>query len=253
MEWLFWILPFISIIPTVLTIIHIIKTNRDRSWIWIVVFLSTAGIIAYFFVEILPSLLSTQRGRQIKQSFVSAITAQAKISKLKKQLKVSDTFEKQLALGDAYFDSGRYEEAIPVYRQCLAGLFRDSFEVQLNLAKSYFQTGQYKEADEVIRTMTKPPGDIKKSVVKLLHAQVLDKLDSHKKAEKLYSEAAIEYHGFEGSYRYGVFLKKSGKNDAAKSQFAHILDTFPTLPAFSRRTERTWKVLAKRELRSLPA
>ena len=44
----------LSILIQVALVIHIVKTGRSTTWIWIVVMLPVAGSIAYFVLEGLP-------------------------------------------------------------------------------------------------------------------------------------------------------------------------------------------------------
>ena len=55
-------IPFIfSIVLQVLLIVHCIKTGRNTIWIWVLVFLSYAGILAYLAVECCRSCLAAAR------------------------------------------------------------------------------------------------------------------------------------------------------------------------------------------------
>lgn len=62
-------MPFfiLSVIIQVLLIVHIVKTGRNTTWIWIVVLLPAAGAIAYFIVEILPELMGGRSARKAKK------------------------------------------------------------------------------------------------------------------------------------------------------------------------------------------
>ncbi len=51
----------LSAILQVALVVHIIKTGRSTTWIWIVVMLPLAGSIAYLLLEVLPDLMA---GRQ---------------------------------------------------------------------------------------------------------------------------------------------------------------------------------------------
>lgn len=53
----------ISLAITVGLVVHVVKTGRDRFWIYVVMFLPLAGPIAYLIVEVLPGLWRT-RGTQ---------------------------------------------------------------------------------------------------------------------------------------------------------------------------------------------
>ncbi|RPJ08345.1 MAG: hypothetical protein EHM28_04555 [Spirochaetaceae bacterium] len=246
-----WILMSLPMLGTVLLIIHVVKTGRDRSWIYIVLFIPVAGALAYFFIEVLPSLLQTRQGRQVKKSVMNAVTSSGRIRRLQNELAISDTFEKKQALADAYLGIERYAEAIPVYRECLAGIFSDNLDVRFNLAICLFQTEQFVEAEKILASLDETPGRLKIAAIRLMHARTLEAMGKMEEAGILYAKVAPDYPGFEGYARHAIFLKTLGKQEEALAVWKNIKDMSATLPAHNRRVERQWISRARQELRAV--
>ena len=68
-------MPYIalSLIIKLILIIHIVKTERNTVWIWIVLIVPIAGPLAYFIVEIWPELAQTRAGYDAKRAVATAI------------------------------------------------------------------------------------------------------------------------------------------------------------------------------------
>ena len=62
----------LSLIVQIFLIIHVIRTGRDRIWIWVLLFLPLAGGLAYLILELLPEWRRSMGGqktlRQVKQT-----------------------------------------------------------------------------------------------------------------------------------------------------------------------------------------
>jgi len=54
----------------ILLIIHVLKTGRDRYWIWLLLFLPLIGGIAYLVVEIIPEFSSGITGQRTRRPSV---------------------------------------------------------------------------------------------------------------------------------------------------------------------------------------
>jgi hypothetical protein len=54
----------IPLLLQALLIIHVIKTGRSTSWIYLLIFIPVAGGIAYLVVEVLPDLFNPRRYKQ---------------------------------------------------------------------------------------------------------------------------------------------------------------------------------------------
>jgi len=247
MEWIFGSIPLAGM---VLLIIHIIKTGRDRSWIYIVLFIPVAGALAYLLIEVIPSLFQTRQGRAVKKTVVSAVLSGSRIKRLRNELELSNTFEKKCALADAFRENHRHDLAVPLYRESLSGIFADNVDVKHNLADCLFNLGQFQEAEEILASLDQAPGRLKKAAIFLLRARTLEALGKISEAEELYSRVAPEFPGFEGYARYALFLKNTGKHDEALKQLKIISGLSATLPPHNRRIEREWISLAKQELKA---
>ena len=71
----------LSIIMQVALVLHIVKTGRNTTWIWIVVMLPLAGSIAYLVVELLPDFFGSRAGRNATRSIPKVVNPNRELKK----------------------------------------------------------------------------------------------------------------------------------------------------------------------------
>jgi len=58
---------FVKILLPLIAIVHLVRTGRDMRWIMLIVFLPVVGALAYFVIEVLPSLRQSPGARRALQ------------------------------------------------------------------------------------------------------------------------------------------------------------------------------------------
>lgn len=57
----------LSIAVQIICIMHVVRTGRPHWWVFILIIGSLIGILAYFFVEVLPDMRGDRRMRYAKR------------------------------------------------------------------------------------------------------------------------------------------------------------------------------------------
>ncbi|MBN2352498.1 MAG: tetratricopeptide repeat protein [Spirochaetales bacterium] len=250
-----YLLSFFSLpmILDVLLIIHVVKTNRDRSWMYIILFIPIAGALAYFFVEILPDLLRRRTRPGLRMSAFKSFTSGGRLARLERDLRFSPTFANRRAVADELAAQGRCAEACEHYEQVLSGFDSGNVEVNLALAQCHFELGNNERAIEILVKLKDAPSLFKKYVSDLLLARVYERMGKTAEADRAYADIAPRFPGLEARARYGLFLRAQGRSEEAAKEFLAIEEQFEVLPGHNRRSEREWISLARRELKILNA
>jgi hypothetical protein len=245
MYWILWLLP---IALQVLLIIHVIKTGRERYWIFILIFIPIAGTLAYFFVEILPSLLSNPNTARLKTRIGDSVNPGRKITELEQQLDLSDTMENRKRLADGYIQAGSYEQAIAMYESCLVGIYEDDTYVLSSLAEAYYRNQDYPKANTVLEKL-KNQGELSRQYnACLIYVKVLEATGSVEQAEQEYQALESTYPRLEVLFNHGKFLKSRSKDIEARSKFEEVVKIGRQLPKHALKLERKWLTLAQKEL-----
>ena len=241
----------VPILLQALLIIHVIKTNRDSFWIYILIFIPIAGGIAYLVVEILPSARRS-RATSVAQSTLTRIMSPDKeFGELESAAQFSPTVQNRSRLADEYLRRGRYEEAIELYDKCLSGPFSDNVEIMLSLARAHYATGEWDRSAGLLAKIDGLTAQYPRSDAEFLRAQVLERLGETDQAKEFFSRAAAHGQGLEYKYRYGNFLLNSGDKTAAYQQYQEILDSYQRMSRFSRKQNRQWIQCVESDMRSV--
>ncbi len=134
-----------------LCILHILKTQRNMYWIWIIIMLPYIGGIAYFIIEILPGLSRGNSVTSIQDSIVYFIRPKEKIEALRRKAEFSPTHNNCLEYADALLSGGEYTKALELYTAQNKGLFKDDVELQYKIAFAEYKSGHFSEAKTYIK------------------------------------------------------------------------------------------------------
>jgi hypothetical protein len=241
----FLLLPMIL---QVLFIVHVIKTGRSTSWILLLIFLPYAGGLAYFFVEILPSLFTHGRVERSSVSPGAIFNSWGKIRRLEKTASYSNTFENVAALGDAYLDDGQFHEAANTYLSCLLPPFENNEEYIYKMAYAYYKSSEYLQAEEVIRRIEEFGRGALRAKELLLKSFILEKLDRIDEARVCIQEACEKTGNLSYHFDYGRFLQRNGDNAGAHKTLLDLQESYHRLPRNFKKQYRSMPTDLRREL-----
>ena len=213
----------LSILIQVALVIHIVKTGRSTTWIWIVVMLPVAGSIAYFVLEVLPGLTQSRAGRSAGKKVQSVLNPNRDINQAANNYAISDTVQNSLRLAEECYSKGMFEDARALFEKCLKGLHADDPDIMLGIAKSDFELGQYAQTRTMLDKLIELNPDFKNQDAHLLYARTLEKLNNVSEALHEYETLHEYYSGPDASYYYGCFLESQNQPDSAKTVFEGIL------------------------------
>ena len=239
----------IPLILQVLLIIHVVRNNRSTVWIFVLIFVPVGGGIAYIIVEILPDLLNTRNRRAATAAVTRVIAPDRILKQLEEQAEFSPTVANKKALADEYCARERYREAIDLYNSCLSGPFAGDTETLLALSRAQLESGAYEDASRSLEKVESNGSETTHPAALLLRARILEKQGSADAAEETFRQAAVAGSGLENQYRYISYLKRAGKDNAARTEYEAMVRRFRMMPGFSRKLNRPWMARADREMR----
>ena len=98
-------------------IVDVIRRGRSTIWIMALVFLPLASGIAYFIVEILPTLQGNRHVRTARKKIAEKIDPERELRSAQQALDIADTMANRIRVADALTALGRHAEALPLYEQ----------------------------------------------------------------------------------------------------------------------------------------
>jgi hypothetical protein len=236
----------IPILLEVLLVIHVIKTGRNTIWIWLIIFLPGAGIIAYAIVELIPELMRSRTLKATGRSMKRALDPEAQLRRLQDEAQVTQNVASSQRYAEELLRHNRFEEAAGTYRKILTGLYEHDPDLMLGLARAQFGGGDASAAratlDEAIRmnpNFRSPEGH-------LLYARALEAEGNTEKALAEYQVLSTSFPGAEAAVRYAQLLKAQGRVEESRSVAKDLLEQARIAPAHYRRAQRDWLDSAQR-------
>lgn len=238
-------LAILLIIIQIAFAIHVVRTGRDRFWIYIIMFVPAIGCLIYFLTQILPELGKNRTINRAGKTLIKAIDPQRELRKRKEELEFSDTIDNRLQLANECMEANFIEDAISLYESCLKGSNEDDPDIMLKLAQAYFLAGNSDKTKSTLEKLIQTNPDFKSVDGHLLYARSLENLGLVDDAMKEYEILARSYPGEEARVRYALLLKTTGKTEEAQKVFNEILLRVKRSPKFYRKKEKQWIQIAQ--------
>ncbi len=229
-------------------VVHVVKTGRDRFWIYILVFLPVAGPIAYLVVEVLPGLWGSRTARRAVKGVRKTLDPERDLRRLEAERQFSNSIDAHRRYAEELIAHGRGAEAIEVYRSSLKGIFEHDPTLMLGLAEAQFVDSRFGESRQTLDELRFHNPDFKSADGHLLYARALEGEGNLEKALSEYRALAEYYPGAEARVRYAQLLKRRGDNDAAAKVLKELLELSKRAPRHYRKMQREWLDAAQREM-----
>jgi hypothetical protein len=195
-------------------VVDVIRRGRNTIWIMAIVFLPVAGALAYFIVEILPTLQHNRHVRAARQTVVEKLDPERELRAAQQALDVADTMANRLRVADALTELGRHSAALPLYQRGAGS--RPDFRTGENLARSLFLNDRPTEALSVLDALPKVTAQSDQDRAKLLRGRILEDMGRSDEALALYGDVMDRIAGDEARCRYAALLLKVGRRGEAR-------------------------------------
>jgi len=244
-------MPFfiLSIVIQVAFIVHVIKTGRNTIWIWVLVLLPFAGMIAYLLVEVLPELLGSKTGRRVQRGIQVVVNPNREINAATNNYAVADTVENTIRLAEECLSKKLYQDAKPLFEKALTGIHADEPDIMFGLARAEFGLGNYAASKQVLDRLIEKNPQYKNVHAHLLYARAVEAIGDVEAALKEYEVLDGYYPGPEASYRYAMLLKQNGEMEKARPVLEKIINLSKTSGKHYNTIHREWISKAKTEFR----
>lgn len=233
----------------VLCAIHAIRNGRQYGWLFLIFFFPLLGSLIYLAVEVYPEW----RGRGVRFGRRTSwpLGLRRRIRQLEEEVRFSGTVETRMALAEAYVAEGRHDQALALYGECLAGVFRDDPVLIYGRARVLLARGDHAACLADLDTIDKAGFRDYRNVRSLMRARCLDALGRTDAALVILADLEKGFSGEEARYRYGVLLEKTGQPEAARRLYEQMAADARRADSAYRRREREWLTLAQQHLRGL--
>lgn len=197
---------------------HAYSNRKDYFWYLLILMLPFIGAIFYLFTQV----FNKNDLEKISEEIVTAIVPSKKVKDAEKRLAFSDTFQNRVALADAHFENGDYENASLHYEAALKGNFQNDFYVIKQMMGAMSQSKNYAEVVRLAEKI-KDNYEFEKSQAQFIYGLALDKLGRLEEAEKNLKPIDQRYSNYEERLILAEFYVRNGKKEEAKEVLDEII------------------------------
>ncbi|MDZ4736597.1 MAG: tetratricopeptide repeat protein [Rhodospirillaceae bacterium] len=242
------ILGLLVILIQILFAVHVVRTGRPFFWIFVIVFVPLLGCAIYFVVAVLPDMTQTRTAHRAAAGMVRAVDPGRDRRRLQDAFETADTVDNRRALADLYIDSGEPLKAIELYEGALVGVHRDDPVLLFGLARAQFASDAHESAAATLERLRAANPGYDMPAADLLLARALEASGRNDEAEARYADAVARFPGAEARSRYGVFLKRVGRNEEGDAMLQEVVRGYERSGRPFRQGQREWYELARRHL-----
>jgi hypothetical protein len=206
-----------------------------------------AGCIIYYLVEVFPGSREQRSANRVARKLAQVLQPDADLKKRADELEICGSVDNKLALAAECMNHQMYPEAARLYESCLNGVYASDDAILFGLAQALVEGGDWGKAGAAIERLKSNAPKFRPLEVQLLQARVLEGRGEKDAALSAYRELIPAFVGLEARYRYGSFLSRLGRHEAAMEVFNDVVKYSKRFSS-SLEEEEHWVSAAKRAI-----
>jgi hypothetical protein len=226
---------------------HALKTGRPYWWIFIIMGFPVMGCLIYYFVEVFPNSREHRKVNKAARSIAKVLQPDADLKHRAEELEVCGSIDNKMALAEECMASGMYAEAHALYASCLSGAYQSDDAILFGLARAAVENGDWGNASAALVRLKTDAPKTRPLDVRLLDARVLAGRGENDAALAAYRDLVPVFVGLEARYRYGEFLARLERHEAASHMFDEVIKHSRRF-ASSIEDEQRWAAAARQAI-----
>ena len=226
-------------------VVHTVKTGRFWPWAYVILMIPVAGAIAYVVVELVPEWLGTHKAQTARRRIGKALNPEKTYRALQDQVDIADTIANRDALAQECLSPRPKPNTRPSWRSCSATI--PALRWAGRRPSSVSAGSRMPRRLSTICASAGPTISPRRGI-----SFTPAPLEEDGRLE----EAAEEYHALSGYYagaeprvRYGLLLRKLGRETEARAALTEVVRQMRRAPQFARKVQAEWIAMAEAALR----
>jgi hypothetical protein len=225
---------------------HVVRTGRQLTWLWIIIIAPFLGSLIYTLVEMGPEVMRSRQAAAAGEKARDIIDPDRRLRALMDNLDTVETAENKHAVGEEYLRRNEPQKALPLLLSAATGLYRDDPMILMTLAQAQFRCGQFAAATATLDHLKEKNPKFENADGHLLYARSLEAQGRHSEARGEYAAVIDYFPGAEARVRYGLFLQQLGEGAESRRVFQEVVRGFEKAGKVFIRDQREWYDIAKR-------
>jgi hypothetical protein len=238
----------LSLVLAVGLCVHVVRTNQNTIWLWVILIFQPLGALIYLFAVILPPLFAGPGARKLGKAARETLDPGRAYREAKAAYDLTPTVHNQMRLAAAAGDMGRWDEAEALYAQSLHGVHEDDPALLLGRARALLELNRPQEALACLDRLTAQGEAGRTPQAVLAFARAYEALGRNAEADAAYLSAEGRIPGLEGIARHTAFLARTGRVAEARESLAEMDNRIARANPHFRREARAWRDFAGRGL-----
>jgi hypothetical protein len=232
----------LSLLCSIALCVHVVRTNQQFYWIWLILFLQPLGGLIYLVAIVVPAMTGGRAARRIGRATRETLDPGRDYRAAKAAYGDSPTVAHAIRLAQAASAQGRHDEAEALFREAAHGVHADDPTLLLGRANALIELGRWDEALQLLDALGKGQGPTPQATLAL--GRAYEGLGRMREADNAYEGAVQRLPGLEAMGRYAAFLARTGHRDRAQEMLNEIDRRIARTDPTFRREGRTWRALA---------
>lgn len=235
----------LSILIQLALVVHVMKTGRNTSWIYILLFFPLIGGLAYVIVELLPSMGQSPGGQRMRRNMSKTLNPHREVREAAQNFSVASTASNALVLAEQLIEKQAYEQAREVLEHSMTGLHATDPELMMALAKALFGQGEYQACLETLDDFKQHNPQRTSEEGHLLYARALEKSGRINDARTEYEVLAGYCSSPEPACRLARLLGEAGDVAASKDLYRSVVEKARVSGKHYHRLHKRWIMIAE--------
>ncbi|MGA0601652.1 hypothetical protein ACO2Q3_13185 [Caulobacter sp. KR2-114] len=241
-------LPFglfgVSLVFAILLCVHVVRTNQQMYWLWIILAFQPLGGLVYLIAIVLPETFGGTTARRLGQAARATLDPTREYRAARQLVDDAPTVANQMRLAQAAAGLGRWAEAEQLYAEATRGIHAEDPTLLLGRATALVELNRPAEALPLLDQLDALPDHSPSPQESLTLARAYEGLGRNTEAEAAFKWASERLPGLEGLARYAAFLARTGRKPEAREMLAEIDKRAARTKGAFRAEAKTWRDLA---------
>jgi hypothetical protein len=230
----------IHVLIAIFFAVHALRTGRELYWLFILFMFPLLGSIVYAVAVFIPDMRNNRGLRRLARGVQRTLDPGAELRGARAEFEKSATVANRLRLADALVAAVRPEEAIPHYRDCLRGVYRDDPLIEVKLARALLESGDAAGARALLENLIARQPEFRSPEGHLIYARAVAACGD-REAAKIEFEALMRGAAtLDIRAWYAGYLLEWGEADAARTIADEALRHVDRLNRHAREVNEPW-------------
>jgi hypothetical protein len=241
---------YITYFIQLLLVIHVLKTGRNRYWIWLLLFLPLVGGLAYLFMEVLPEFTGSIAGQRTMRGARAALQPGAELRRHAAAWQQSPNADNARRYAQALLDAGKHDAAKDILDQALTGFFSSEPNLMLLRAMALFDGDAPQDAVAELESLRASNPDFRSAEGHLLYARALQGAGRTDECLEEFRAVANYFPGAEARYRLAAALEEAGRPEESRTELEQMIEDAAMAPRHFRKSQAQWLKQARNALKA---